>query len=200
MALTIQTYIAGEWLDTASLQIDDPGAGRAGEIKMAYLKSYALKFYGEYGYEAVSLNRPVELMVTYSKSHWFAFLDDIMPSGAARKYWISHLGLSGLTSDQQDFALLEKGTIAPVGNLRIKESLPMLPEGSTLTTRRFPELDVIERDSHFLEYAQSMGAISGGATGAGGKPQNFCCEEMMLVRSGSIHSKMSQQILIPTIS
>ena len=38
-----------------------------------------------------------------------------------------------------------------------------------METRRFKVKDVVDRNTDFLEYAHQMGAISGGATGAGGE-------------------------------
>lgn len=71
-----------------------------------------------------------------------------------------------MSSAQQDSVLLRHGTIAPVGNLRIRESLPET-RSDNLSKQRFTVTDVIERQVDFLEYAQQMGAASGGATGAG---------------------------------
>lgn len=64
---------------------------------------------------------------------------------------------------------MEQGTIAPVGNLRIKEAIPLRSPESTLHLLQFTVADVANRNAEFLEYAQQMGAISGGATGAGGE-------------------------------
>lgn len=74
-----------------------------------------------------------------------------------------------LSGQAQDALLLLKGTIAPIGNLRIKESIPELPAVSQLRDLRFSIHDVVERQSDFMQYAQEMGAASGGATGAGGE-------------------------------
>lgn len=96
-----------------------------------------------------------------------------MPAGAARRYWTQQLRIADRRGAEQDFALLQHGCIAPVGNLRVKESLPMLPANSRLQSARFLLTDVVERHTDFLEYAQQMGAISGGATGAGGEAPKF---------------------------
>lgn len=58
------------------------------------------------------------------KPGWLKFLDDIMPSGASRRYWVKHLDIEDLSSDEQDYVLLKFGTMSPIGNLRIKDSLP----------------------------------------------------------------------------
>jgi serine/threonine-protein kinase HipA len=170
MQLTLQTYLQGQWCDSAQLTLTNADQGRAGESLLGYHpQAYALEHMGRAGQAACSLRLPVDLMQTYRSKPWFGFLDDIMPAGASRRYWVSHLGIGHLSPAQQDAQLLACGTIAPVGNLRIKESLPVMPGGSQLAQMRFALVDVLERHSDFLEYAQAMGAASGGATGAGGE-------------------------------
>ena len=82
---------------------------------------------------------------------------------------MNYLGLHDLPVGQQDAELLARGTIAPVGNLRIKQSVPDHSVKKAIEERRFPLQSVVERQVDFLEYAQQMGAASGGATGAGGE-------------------------------
>ncbi len=168
--LTIQLFNDGQWRDAAVLDIPEPKAGRLGLATLSYHpQSYALEFMGRDDQQACSLALPVDLMQTYRSKPWFGFLDDIMPAGASRRYWVNYLGIGNLPSLEQDYQLLAKGTIAPVGNMRIKESLPPKVNGSQLTQMRFSLQDVVERNTDFLEYAQAMGAASGGATGAGGE-------------------------------
>lgn len=170
MNLTLQIYQNGQWQDAAQLSIPDPAAGRQGEIRLGYHPpAYALANLGRDDEAACSLVLPVDLMQTYRAKPWFGFLDDIMPAGASRRYWVNYLGIGHLPSAQQDAQLLARGTIAPVGNLRVKESLPPQSRDSGLPVMRFGLNDVIERHTDFLEYAQAMGAASGGATGAGGE-------------------------------
>nr|WP_299244157.1 HipA domain-containing protein [uncultured Halomonas sp.] len=167
--LTLQIFHNDTWWDAAELHIDDPDAGRSSSVRLGYTTDYALELMGRDDEHACSLRLPVELMLNHRASSWFGFLDDIMPAGASRRYWVAQLGLHGQSAQAQDFALLKHGTIAPVGNLRIKESLPELPPHSRLRQLRFAQEEVVERHSDFLEYAQQMGAASGGATGAGGE-------------------------------
>lgn len=167
--LTLQLCLDGVWHDAAMLNVKAPQLGRGSEALLAYDFTYAAEHLERNDIASCSLNYPVMLIGSHFAQPWFGFLDDIIPAGASRRYWISQLGLQGKSADEQDYALLKAGTIAPVGNLRIKESLPQLPVNSTLPTRRFSAEWAIERDSDFLEYAQQMGAASGGATGAGGE-------------------------------
>lgn len=167
--LTVQIFHQGQWHDAAELWIEYPVKGRCGPARLGYLINYALEWLDRDDEHACSLRLPIELMNTHQAPRWFAFLDDIMPAGASRRYWVTQLGIAALAEAEQDYALLAKGAIAPVGNLRIKEALPKRPAGSTLAQQRFPLRDVVDRDSDFLAYAQQMGAAGGGATGAGGE-------------------------------
>lgn len=170
MQITVQAFLQGKWQDAAQLTLANPQQGHAGESLLGYHpQAYALEYLGRDDLAACSLRLPVDLMQTYRSTPWFGFLDDIMPAGASRRYWVNHLGIGQLSPNQQDVHLLAQGTIAPVGNLRIKEALPTAPSGSQLEQMRFSVTDVIERHTDFLEYAQAMGAASGGATGAGGE-------------------------------
>ena len=173
MQLTIQIFHSGQWHDAADLDIPAPEKGRAGPARLSYRQDYALARMEQDDEHACSVTLPVELMLSHDNPRWFGFLEDIMPAGAARRYWTQQLGIADKNGAEQDFPLLRHGCIAPVGNLRIKESLPVLPANSTLQRARFTMTDVVERHTDFLEYAQQMGAISGGATGAGGEAPKF---------------------------
>ena len=62
-----------------------------------------------------------------------------------------------------DFQLLKQGTVAPVGNLRIAESLP-----PNLARRVASRKAVTEREHDFIAWAAEHGAQVGGTAGAGG--------------------------------
>ena len=170
MNLTIQAMLEGDWLDIAELSLSEPERGRYSPSKLTYTSvDYTLKYLDRRDIPACSVNLPVAIAETYRNVNWFKFLDDIMPSGAARRYWVQLLGLSGQSDTAQETVLLSKGTIAPIGHLRIKEALPKKMPNSRLHQYRFSDEEVCERQTDFLEYAQEMGAASGGATGAGGE-------------------------------
>lgn len=169
MELTVQIHFDQAWHDAATLALLSPERGVGGESRLRYVSHYAVDWMFHDDLHACSLLLPVELMLTHECPRWFGFLEDIMPAGASRRFWVSYLGLQDLPEGHQDTELLARGTIAPVGNLRIKEAVPDDSLRDTLGERRFPVQSVVERDVDFLEYAQQMGAASGGATGAGGE-------------------------------
>ncbi len=115
--------------------------------------------------KAVSGRVPLDWEVTFLKAAP-AFLHDIAPAGAAKRFLIKRVGQSRPDDISVDLFLLGRWTPAPVGNLRIKESVEALNARSPVG---FAREDVICRDNGFLEYAYEQGAAIGGATGAGGE-------------------------------
>lgn len=167
-SLTIQAYILKQWIDIAHVTFPKSNEGNFIITEVHYLNEYAVENFEKDDNHAVSLNHPVNFYFDdKGRSGWLRFLDDIMPSGASRRYWVKQLDIGDLAIDQQDFILLKYGTISPVGNLRIKESLPKRTKKSDSLS--FALHDVIDRASDFLDYAQERGAAAGGATGAGGE-------------------------------
>jgi serine/threonine-protein kinase HipA len=166
--LTIQAYIQDQWSDIAQVTFPKSNEGNFGVTEVNYLSNYAIDNFQKDDNHAVSLNHPVNFFFEdMGRTGWLRFLDDIMPSGASRRYWVKQLDIGDLNIDEQDYILLKFGTISPVGNLRIKESLPRRTEKSD--SLFFSLNDVINRASDFLDYAQERGAAAGGATGAGGE-------------------------------
>lgn len=158
----------GQWTDIASITFPDSDQGKYTKVTLDYLTDYAIEFLNRDDNHAASLNYPVSLFYENEEQNdGLCFLDDIIPSGASRRYWIRHLGIEKFSNDQQNFVLLKYGTIAPVGNLRIKESLPNDTVENDIMT--FSEDEIANRAVDFLEYAERQGAAVGGATGAGGE-------------------------------
>ncbi|MDW7745208.1 type II toxin-antitoxin system HipA family toxin [Halomonas sp.] len=169
MKLTLQIHFDQHWHDAAEVSLPDPERGIHGASRLRYAADYAVEWMFHDDLHASSLLLPVELMLAHECPRWFGFLEDIMPAGASRRFWVDYLGIHDLPVGRQDAELLARGTIAPVGNLRIKEAVPDDSLREVLGECRFPVQSVVERDVDFLEYAQQMGAASGGATGAGGE-------------------------------
>lgn len=160
--LTVQANVDGAWRDAATLEVYDPAAGPEGGGALEYHEDYVVERLADpRPLVRVSARYPVEFGPRMFR-RWPAFLDDIRPLGAARDWWTRRLGLGG--GRAEDFTLLARATIAPIGNLRVSEALPEKDAAPV----RFPRASVVERDAGFLEYAASRGAQVGGATGAGG--------------------------------
>lgn len=159
--LTLQSYLAEQWQDIAELHFN---AKTDELVKISYLNEHTISHFSEDGATAFSLNFPVDFFLEQPQNSW-AFLQDIIPAGASRRYWLKALDIEHLSPSQQQFLLLQQATIAPIGNLRIKEAVP----SNESSPRLFSTQEVINRRSDFLEYANQRGAMVGGATGAGGE-------------------------------
>ncbi len=124
--LVVQTYLTGHWHDALRLVFDDPSQGpQQGACTLSYLAAYLSDHLDDFGTPtaaAVSANLPLSWEVE-RLPHWPAFLHDILPAGAARRFLLPRLGLSAEEAAQTDFQLLSRCTPAPIGHLRIRESL-----------------------------------------------------------------------------
>ena len=172
-SLTLQVYGDGVWKDAMSLSFDDPSKGFLGPCHFGYKADYFFGADGNSFAEGVSARLPVDLD-TFSLRHAPAFLHDIAPSGAAKRFLIAQLGRQKPEGLSDDLYLLGRSTPAPIGNLRVKESVETLEAGEPMG---FTRADVITRDQHFLEYAYEQGAAIGGATGAGGEAPKLLMTE-----------------------
>lgn len=166
--LTIQVFGTGAWHDAMTLSFAEPSQGFLSPCRFAYKSTYVhanLDGYQSPFAQAVSARLPLDFD-SVSLPAAPAFLHDIAPSGAAKRFLIAHMGRLKPEGLSDDLYLLSHSTPAPVGNLRIKESVKVLEEEDPLG---FSREDVISRDQRFLEYAYEQGAAIGGATGAGGE-------------------------------
>lgn len=164
LKLTLQVFLDAQWQDMALLSFDKKSYEF---IELNYLPEYAFDHLELTDHYACSIHYPVHFF--QDSSDYAYFLDDIMPAGASRTYWVNHLNLKGLNIHRQNYELLKCGAIAPIGNLRIKEAyeriLPNLPKNQ----HYYSLDDVINRDVNFLTDCQEQGMIVSGATGAGGE-------------------------------
>lgn len=157
--ITIQTYHSGRWHDAATLTF------QSGSTRVAYLNEYLeaeIDSFLKTDERAIAEAYPLDFEIWTAKG-WPAFVLDIMPSGAARRWWTRQLGLQDLTDKDLEHKLLREYTSAPIGHLRVKESVR-----DYQVPIPFTKDEVIGRDTSFLAYAAEHGAAFGGATGAGG--------------------------------
>jgi serine/threonine-protein kinase HipA len=162
---TLQIYFDYAWHDAVTIKVHP--TDHSVEQITAYRLEYAVEHLSEIGASACSVNCPVELAETFRQRPWFGYLDDILPAGASRRWWVKQLGIVDLPLYEQKLALLKYAVIAPVGNLRIKECVDTVP--TNIKQIYFSLEDVTRNNREFLTYAQQRGAASGGATGAGGE-------------------------------
>lgn len=103
---------------------------------------------------AVSANLPLSWDVV-RHPHWPAFLFDVVPSGAARRFLLPRLPLASGPATRPAFELLSRGTRAPIGQLRIRKAAAIGEEVATIAFRRD---QVIDLSPDFLDHAYAQGA------------------------------------------
>ncbi|MCT7942969.1 type II toxin-antitoxin system HipA family toxin [Shewanella holmiensis] len=163
-AITIQINYAFEWHDVATIEFAEHLDSSF--CRLDYETDHVFAHYNEFAETAASVILPNDTMPYRNNKSWFRFLDDIMPAGSSRKYWLRTLRLLDKDKLTRNFILLSQGTIAPIGNIRVKESVP-----ANITNPipvMFSVEDVCRLEVDFIEYAQANGAAAGGASGAGG--------------------------------
>lgn len=174
--LTLQLFAQGQWQDAMTLTFSQPEDGFQSPCQFAYTSAYVksnLDAYQSTLDKAVSAALPVDFDTHRSKKAP-AFLYDIAPSGAAKRFLLKHIGREKPEALADDIFLLTRSTPAPIGNMRIKESAESL---DTSAPMGFSFEDVVSRDQRFLEYAYEQGAAIGGATGAGGEAPKLLLTE-----------------------
>lgn len=181
--LTLQLHTDAKWHDVMSLSFTRPELGLEGPCSFSYDQNYVLNALDNVDSR---LDRAVSACLPVSWEYWQtpqapAFLFDILPAGAARRFLLKRLGGERPKGLSLDLFLLGRCTPAPIGNLRIKEAAQALA-GSPLIG--FTRDEVINRDARFLEFAYEQGAAIGGATGAGGEaPKLLLIEDA----NGALH-------------
>ncbi len=161
-SLTLEMLLEGRWHKAALLEFPDGAAGDGGQCFFEYHHEYLMAWLASDRLDAqASLRLPLEFGPAILAS-WPSFLDDVRPMGNARSWWLERLSPTDVPPN--DFQLLKQGSAAPVGNLRIAESLPE----NLGSPRRFSAEAVVEREHDFIAWAAEHGAQVGGATGAGG--------------------------------
>lgn len=162
VSVTLEALLDGRWQTAATLEFPKEEAGDQELCHFEYDYAYLERWLGSGRRDAeASLTRPLEFGPS-TLATWPAFLDDLRPMGSARRWWLRQLNVDD--APRSDFRLLQRGTLAPVGNLRVAEAVPPRTE----RPRRFPVQAVIEREQDFIAWAADHGAQVGGATGAGG--------------------------------
>lgn len=172
--LTLQIHLPSSgWQDCIQLQLKDPGRGPAGALEVHYLDAFAttetaLENWGCIGLPAPWIQTPLEYATSYSFRHWPTFLMDLIPTGAAQRYWKDFLGLQGFPDYQVAAWMLQRGALAPIGNLRIREAFE---EGQFTgrETESFSWLQASQRMDDFVTHASQRGMMVSGGSGAGGE-------------------------------
>jgi len=174
--LTLQLYLHGNWHDAMQLSFNIPEAGLASPCSFGYLTEYLASHLDNLGChtsQAVSATLPLA-WDAYREPQVPAFVHDLLPAGAARRFLLERLAISAAETMQADLLLLARCTPAPIGHLRVKEAVEAMAGAPAIG---FSREEVVSRDTRFLEYAYEQGAAIGGATGAGGEAPKLLLAE-----------------------
>ncbi|WP_330212543.1 HipA domain-containing protein [Pseudomonas sp. Z18(2022)] len=174
--LMLQIFANGRWHDAVRLEFTEPQKGFDGPCQFAYRQDYLVENLEDIQLpfsKAVSARVPLDWDVKFLKTAP-AFLHDIAPAGAAKRFLMAHVGREKPDYLSADLFLLGRSTPAPIGNMRIKESVEVVDDRPPIG---FPRNEVVIRDQNFLEYAYEQGAAIGGASGAGGEAPKLLMAE-----------------------
>lgn len=156
--LTIQAFVKRQWQDVALLGFPDGEQYDFRRVQLTYLNEYAVQYLNCRDQHSVSFNQPVQMTTQTNSSGWFAFLNDLIPSGLSHRFWLQFLDIQSLTEPQQLFYLLAKTATSPIGNLRIKEALPTVD--AAYAPAKYPMKTVLTRGVDFLEYVLNDAGLS----------------------------------------
>lgn len=173
-SITIQIFTNQQWEDAGKLELynqNEVAKGYRGKSSFEYYPEYAEKYFGDRNHHAVSVTLPVNFDF-HNFNSWPAFALDLLPSGAARRYWLQRLGLQNIPAS--DWQLLSYGAGNPVGNLRVKSAADNLQKSKH---QGFDLADIIHHKDNFMDYAYQHGAPVAGSSGAQGDAPKFLLVE-----------------------
>lgn len=172
---TLEVYASGRWTRAAEVHVADTTAGTASPSRVEYDFDY-LDAQSD-GIGAIDLRAvSCRYAVAYGEVQlptWPAFLLDLLPSGAARRWWERRLGLPNLP--RSDWELLVRGAGNPPGNVRVAEAAASLEQPAE--HEGFEREEVLARGADFIEYAHASGAYVAGGSGAGGDAPKLLLRE-----------------------
>ncbi|MBK4988883.1 type II toxin-antitoxin system HipA family toxin [Pseudomonas sp. S36] len=176
LRITIQAFSNGAWHDAATLSVQNPARVEEGMSFVAYDTDYIIANFDRIEDRcelALSVNLPLN-WDHHDVKGYPAFLYDIIPSGAAKESLEARYGRLKPEGLEMGLYLLNRFTPAPIGHLRIKESVEGLQPDRN---EAFARAEVVDRTNEFLEYAYETGAALGGATGANGQAPKLLMTE-----------------------
>ena len=156
------------WLDAASIEFKSNT-----EVVIEYDLDYAAEYLGRNDRFALSVNLPVDTATL--RMPLPGFILDLVPQGEPLRRLLGRYGIAG----QENYSeILRRATLAPPGNVRIKEPWREIEkERPSYRHPGFLRADIVTYHTEFVAYMESHGAPVGGTTGAGGGSPKFLLRE-----------------------
>lgn len=166
----LEIFYKNSWQKYAHVKIYD-------DLKSTFSRSsfdYEIEFVmdhiehdNKFGHVSASVLLPLGIN-NFRLNNWPSMLLDLMPQGPARSQVCKRENI--LDNQENDFLILLKGGINPIGNIRV-QSKANLFLGET-----FPGIsyeDIIEKNDRFVDYLTEVGALVTGGSGAQGMALKF---------------------------
>ncbi|MFM0286231.1 type II toxin-antitoxin system HipA family toxin [Paraburkholderia megapolitana] len=165
MNCTLQIFLDDRWVDCAEIEFN------GGLCQWNHLVAYAL----EHPDAPLSLAEPVDMDIRAART-MPAFLYDLVPQGAGRRFLLGQLQLPD--GPDADFPLICAGAFNPVGRIRVAEAVDYLEKHLARhpNARDLPGLtidDVAGRSAEFAERMHLHGMLGTGTTGVQGAAPKY---------------------------
>ena len=161
-ALTVQSWIEGDWRDAATIRFHEPEKGHRGSTTTTYLLDYFTEHASiDAATSPVVDERALSVRLPVGDDRWLptwpSFLMDMLPQGPARILLGKALGVNAVLASSET-TLLAYAAGTPVGNLRIAEAA-----GKTTGLADMQGIaidDVLRRSDAFVEFATALPWVS----------------------------------------
>ncbi len=173
----LEVHVDGRWQTAADVRVVDVEGGVRSPARFDYDFDYLdthAAFLGTSGVHAVSCRYPLSYEHV-AEDVWPAFLLDLIPTGAARRFWERELGLPN--TPRSDWSLLTRGAGNPPGNVRVAEAAHSMGVDVAAPHAGFAREEILDRAIDFIEHARRFGASVAGGSGAGGDSPKFLLRE-----------------------
>ncbi|MET3228045.1 HipA domain-containing protein [Paraburkholderia sp. SIMBA_050] len=176
MNCTLQIFLDNRWVDCAQIEFN------GGLCQWNYLVEYAI----ERADTPLSLAEPVDMEIRAART-MPAFLYDLVPQGAGRRFLLGELKLAD--GPDADFPLLGAGAFNPIGRIRVAEAANYFeahvarhPAARGLRGLTIDE--VVVRSDEFKEKMFLHGMLGTGTTGVQGAAPKYL---LTRDRAGLLH-------------
>jgi serine/threonine-protein kinase HipA len=165
MDCALQIFLNDQWIDCAQIEIN------RGLCQWNYQVTYAV----EHTDAPLSLAEPVDMDIRAARS-LPAFLYDLVPQGAGRRFLLGELELAD--GPDADFPLVRAGAFNPIGRIRVAEAVDYFENH----VARHPDAhglpgltldDVVVRSAEFKERMFLHGMLGTGTTGVQGAAPKY---------------------------